>query len=134
MLLADRLDFVAVVEGVPELADQEEIFAFDEAVFDCSGYSFTCFLLVAVICVALDVISCQRENKRTASSIEQSVANLDSVVNGVGTSSVVNFPQAKANLWHRVSIVQLDSWLSHGGCGVNVLCTVFVERNLYKER
>jgi len=29
LLLADRLDFVAFVEGIPELADEEEFFTLD---------------------------------------------------------------------------------------------------------
>jgi hypothetical protein len=56
LLLADGLDFVAVMEGIPEFANQEEIFALDETVFDCSGNSFTCFLLVAVICNNLALV------------------------------------------------------------------------------
>jgi hypothetical protein len=37
------------VEGVPELGDEEEVFAFDKAIFDGSGNTFTSFFLVAVV-------------------------------------------------------------------------------------
>jgi hypothetical protein len=50
LLSAYRLYFVAIVEGVPELADDKEIFALDEALFDRSGNTFSCFFLVAIIC------------------------------------------------------------------------------------
>ena len=49
MLAADGLDFVAFVEGVPELGDEEEVFALDEAIFNGSGNAFAGFLLVAVV-------------------------------------------------------------------------------------
>jgi hypothetical protein len=49
LLAADRLDLVAIVERVPELGDEEELFAFDEAVFDGSGDTFAGFFLVAVV-------------------------------------------------------------------------------------
>jgi hypothetical protein len=37
------------VERVPELGDEEEVFAFDEAFFDGSGDAFASFFLVAVV-------------------------------------------------------------------------------------
>lgn len=46
----DGLDSGAVVEGVPEFGDEEEFFAFYEAVFDCSGDALAGFFFVAVIC------------------------------------------------------------------------------------
>ena len=46
----------------------------------------------------------------TASSIKQSVSYFDSIVYGVGASSIVNLPQTKANLWHIVTRVELESW------------------------
>ena len=49
LLAADGLDSVAVVEGVPELGDEEKIFALDEAFFDGAGHAFAGFLFVAVI-------------------------------------------------------------------------------------
>lgn len=49
LLAADGLDFVAFVEGVPEFGDEEEVLAFDEAIFDCASYAFAGFFLVSVI-------------------------------------------------------------------------------------
>lgn len=49
LLLGDGLDAGAFVEGVPELGDEEEVFAFDEAVFDGAGYAFAGFFFVAVV-------------------------------------------------------------------------------------
>jgi hypothetical protein len=37
------------VKGVPELGDEEEVFTFDEAIFDSSGDPFAGFFLVAVV-------------------------------------------------------------------------------------
>ncbi len=39
LLLADWLDFVAVVEAVPQFRDEKELFPFDDAFFDCFGYT-----------------------------------------------------------------------------------------------
>jgi len=50
LLSADWLYFVALVEGVPKLADEEEILALDQALLDRSGDTFSCFLLIAVVC------------------------------------------------------------------------------------
>ena len=49
LLAADGLHLVAVVEGVPELGDEEEVFALDEAIFNGSGDTFASFFLVAVV-------------------------------------------------------------------------------------
>jgi hypothetical protein len=49
LLAADRLDSVAVVERVPELGDEEKIFALDEAIFNCTSYPLASFFLVAVV-------------------------------------------------------------------------------------
>ena len=50
LLAADGLDLLAVVEGLPELADDEEIFALYEAVFDGTGYALAALDFVAVVC------------------------------------------------------------------------------------
>jgi len=50
LFAADGLDFVAFVEGVPEFGDEEELFAFDEAVFDGAGDAVAGFFFVAVVC------------------------------------------------------------------------------------
>lgn len=49
LFTADRLDFITIVEGVPELGDEKEVGAFAEAVFDCAGDAFTSFFFVAVV-------------------------------------------------------------------------------------
>lgn len=50
-LLADNgLDAVAVVEGVPELGDDEELLALDDALLDGAGYTLAALNLVAVVC------------------------------------------------------------------------------------
>ena len=49
-LLADNgLDAVAVVEGVPELGDDEELLALDDALLDGAGNTLAALLLVAVV-------------------------------------------------------------------------------------
>jgi hypothetical protein len=53
---ADGLDALALVEGLPEFADYEEIFTFDEAVFDGAGYALAAFDFVAVICVKSQLV------------------------------------------------------------------------------
>ncbi len=45
----------------------------------------------------------------TTCSVEQSIAYLNGIVDCVGTSSIVDLPQAKANLWHRITAVELNS-------------------------
>lgn len=47
-----------------------------------------------------------RKIEHTASAIEEPVSGLDSIVDGVGASVVVNLPQTKADLRHLVAIVQ----------------------------
>ena len=49
LLLADGPDAFRVVEGVPELRDEEEIFSFHEAVFNSAGNSLAGFDFVAII-------------------------------------------------------------------------------------
>jgi hypothetical protein len=51
LLLADGLDLLAVVEGLPKLGDDEEFFALYEAVFDGAGYTLAALDFVAVIWV-----------------------------------------------------------------------------------
>lgn len=115
LLFADWLYFVAVVEGVPELADDEEVFAFDEAIFDCSCYAFAGFFLIAVICIILSAWEfCSGSWRHTACSVEQSVAGLDCIVYGIRTCCVVDLPQTEAHLWHSMTAIELDRWRCHG--------------------
>lgn len=56
----------------------------------------------------------QRKNEvlntslRTACAVKQPVASLDGIVNSIGTSGIVDLPQAKADLGHLVAIVEGD--------------------------
>lgn len=50
LLLADGRNPLAIVEGVPQLADQEEVLALHQAVLDCPGHALARLLLIAVIC------------------------------------------------------------------------------------
>lgn len=49
LLFADRFDVGLVVEGVPELGDDEEVGAFAEAVFEGAGDALAAFGFVAVV-------------------------------------------------------------------------------------
>lgn len=49
LLLADRLDSIAVVKRIPELGDKEEVFALDEAFLDGAGDTLARLYFVAVI-------------------------------------------------------------------------------------
>lgn len=50
LLARDGLDLWAVVEGVPELGDDEEIFTLYQAVLDGAGDALAGLFLVAVVC------------------------------------------------------------------------------------
>lgn len=49
LFFADGFDAGAVVERVPEFGDEEEVGAFDEAVFDGTGDALAGFDFVAVV-------------------------------------------------------------------------------------
>lgn len=50
LLLEDGLDLLGFVERVPELADDEEVLALDDALLDGTGYTLSGLDLVAIIC------------------------------------------------------------------------------------
>lgn len=50
LLAADGLDLLALVERLPQLADDEEVFALYEAVLDGTGYTLAALDFVAVVC------------------------------------------------------------------------------------
>jgi hypothetical protein len=50
LLLANGLDLLAVVEGLPELGNDEEVFALYEAVLDGAGYTLTALDFVSIVC------------------------------------------------------------------------------------
>jgi hypothetical protein len=45
----DGLDALLVVEGLPQLGDDEEVFTLDEAILDGAGDALAALLLVAVV-------------------------------------------------------------------------------------
>lgn len=49
LLAANGLDAVAIVEAVPELGDDEELFALDETVFNGAGDALAGFDFVAIV-------------------------------------------------------------------------------------
>jgi hypothetical protein len=53
LLLCDRLDLLVIVEGLPELGDDEELFALYEALLDGAGNTLAGFDFIAVICLRL---------------------------------------------------------------------------------
>ena len=79
LLAGDFLDDFLVMEAVPELGDDEEVFALDEAVFDGSCDALASFLFVAVV----------------AGAVEEAVAGFDGIVDLVGARVIVDFPEAK---------------------------------------
>jgi hypothetical protein len=89
----DRLDVLLVVVSLPELGDDEEVLSLHDALFDGAGDTLTTSLLIAVV----------------ASTIEQTVTSLDSVVDNLG-AVVIDLPEAEANLGHVEAAVKLDVW------------------------
>ena len=63
-----------------------------------------------------------KRNLHTASTIKQPVSSLDGVVDSVGTGSIVDLPQSKADLRHLVAIIQRNvrNVDRHGGEGTAV--------------
>jgi hypothetical protein len=49
LLSADWLNVLLLVEGVPELADNEKLFALDDTVCNCAGDTLAGFNLVSVV-------------------------------------------------------------------------------------
>ena len=49
LFLADRLDTIVVVEGIPEFGDKEEVRALDYAFFNGAGNTLAGFLFVAIV-------------------------------------------------------------------------------------
>lgn len=84
LLFADWLHAVFVVEAVPELADDEELFALDEAFIEGLLDALSAFGFVAVV----------------AGAVEEPVAGLDGVVDLRGARVVVDFPKTEADQWH----------------------------------
>jgi hypothetical protein len=49
LLLANRFDTLLVVEGVPQLGNDEQLFSLDKAVLDGASEALAGFLFVAVV-------------------------------------------------------------------------------------
>lgn len=94
LALGNWLDLLLVVERVPQLGDDEELLTLDDSFLDGAGNTLTGLLLVAVV----------------AGSVKQTVTSFDGVVDSVGTSLVVDLPEAEADLWHLIAGAELDSW------------------------
>ncbi len=101
LLEGNWLDVLLLVEGVPQLGDDEELLALDQALIDGAGDTLTSLLLVAVV----------------AGTIEETVTGLDGVVDSIGTGVVVDLPETEANLWHLIAGAELDGWDVDHICG-----------------
>ena len=127
LLLADRLDAVAVVEGVPQLGDEEEVFALDEAVLDGAGDALARLHFVAVVLkkgqsAFVEQWIGSELGWRTTCTVEKAVPGLDGVVDGVGASVVGHFPETEADEWHFVAAVELDCGGRHAGVCSSEIC------------
>lgn len=58
------------------------------------------------------------EEERTAGAIEETVASLDGIVDLVGTSVVVNLPEAETHNGHLMAVTKLDSRGNHCECSL----------------
>jgi hypothetical protein len=77
-------DMLSLVEGVPKLGDNKEVFSLDSSGLDDATDSFSDFLLVSII----------------TSSIEESVSSLNGVNNDISGDVLGKFPEAKSSLRH----------------------------------
>lgn len=119
LLAGDGLDLVGFVEAVPELGDDEELLALDDTLLNGAGYTLAGFDFVAVVydlwCQCQFGLGLGRV-KCTAGTVEETVASLDGVVDLVGTSVVVDLPQAEAHKGHLIAAAKLDSRGNHCEC------------------
>lgn len=101
LLFADGLHTVMVVERVPKFGDKEEVGAFHYALFDGASDAFAGFLFVAVVWKGLrcECWNVGEEKVRpTTSTVEEAVARLDGVVDGIGTGIIVDFPKPRKKI------------------------------------
>jgi len=108
LLLADGRNAVLVVEGVPQLGDNEEILTLDKTFVDCALNTLAGLDLVAVV----------------AGAVKETVASLDGVVDLISAGVVVHLPKTEANERHLTAIVKLDSGSRHGSGGKASECVV----------
>lgn len=86
-LLAGEFDLVGSVESVPQLGDDEKILSLDEALRDGAFDALTDLLLVTVV----------------TSTVEESVASLNSLEDGLRAHVLANLPEAEAKEWHLIA-------------------------------
>ena len=122
LLAADRLDLVAVVEAVPQLGDDEELLALDDALLDGAGDTLAALNLVAVVWEKGVSVNCALgagsslfcvPGSLTACAVEQTVTSLDGAVDLVGAGVVVHLPQTEAHEGHVKATAQLNGRGSH---------------------
>lgn len=108
LLAADGFYAVAVVEAVPELGDNEELFTLDETIFDgprdaLAGFNFVS--VVYVSCVSLEILVVFYGGSSTAGAVKQTVSFLDGLVDLVSAGVVVHLPETEAHEGHVVAAV-----------------------------
>ena len=109
LLLADGLDVLLVVEGVPELGDDEQLLTLDDAFLDGAGNTLASLLLVAVVYEINQYCGgyCSMILCLTASAVKESVSGLDGVVDNVRAGVIVDLPETETNQRHlRMSVSQ----------------------------
>jgi len=79
--LASGLDVFLGMESIPELGSNPDVFTLDEASINGLLNAITSLLLVAVV----------------SSTVQETVAGLDGVKDGVGALRLGNLPETKAN-------------------------------------
>lgn len=87
LLLAGPADVLLLVVSAPELGGDKEILALDKTVLDSHGDTLSDGLLVLVV----------------AGAVNQTVADLDRVVDCLGSILGVDFPAAETNHGHLVT-------------------------------
>lgn len=121
LLAGNRLDLVTLVEGVPQLGNDEQLLTLHDTLLDGAGNTLTSLDFVAVVCKRSSIstlIVLQGRNTSplkppretpTASAIEQTVTSLDSVVNLVRASVICDLPETETDTGHVIAAVKLDS-------------------------
>jgi DNA-binding transcriptional LysR family regulator len=111
------------VEAVPQLGDNEEVLAPDNALLNGAGDSLSSFDFVAVVCenYKLVLFRFASQGLRTASAVKQTVSSLDGLVDLVSAGVVVHLPEAKAHDGHVIATAELDSGSSHLESGVGAV-------------
>lgn len=99
-LLASKFDMLRAMVSVPELGYDEKIFSSDDALVKSSADTLSHLDLVSVVTCA----------------IEQSVSNLDSVVDHVGANILWHLPKSKAERRNFISVWEIKVCCLHRSC------------------